>query len=432
MGIISATSSVPIYKQLVWILGKLMEGIFFVLNKMHIQNTALSIIIFTIILYTLMWPLMKKQQKFTRMSAIMNPEIQKLQKKYKGKTDAKSRGEMQAETQAIYQKYGMSPAGGCVVSLIQFPILFALYSVIRNLPTYVGQVNNIFSDLAVAITKQDGFRAIMEKIGTAKPIMISAKFDYTKTETLVDVLYKFQKGNWATLAKKFPDLSGLIDKTKAGADHINNFLGLSVMESPLNAIKTSFKTGHARGWSGALVWIIIGSIMIPVLAGLSQYVSSKIMASSQPKNKKEDNVQQQMNTMIKVMPLISVWLGFTLPTYLGIYWVTSAVVRTVQAVLINKQIDKIPLDDLIEENKKKLDKKREKEKEKHGEKRDSIIKMSQSSTKTIENQTSKKKKMTTEEQKKKLEKAQELRGKAKKGSLSAGANLVQKYNNDQK
>ena len=100
MGIISATSSVPIYAQLVWVLGKLMEGIYFVLGKVHIHNTGLAIIIFTIILYTLMWPLMEKQQKFTRMSSMMNPEIQKVQKKYKGKNDPESMGRMRQETQA--------------------------------------------------------------------------------------------------------------------------------------------------------------------------------------------------------------------------------------------------------------------------------------------------------------------------------------------
>ena len=174
MGIISATSSVPIYAQLVWVLGKLMEGIYFVLGKVHIHNTGLAIIIFTIILYTLMWPLMEKQQKFTRMSSMMNPEIQKVQKKYKGKNDPESMGRMRQETQAIYNKYGMSPSGGCVVSLIQFPILFALYSVIRNLPTYVGQVNDVFIDLATQITNQKGFQKIMEAIGTKPPINISA------------------------------------------------------------------------------------------------------------------------------------------------------------------------------------------------------------------------------------------------------------------
>ena len=139
-------------------------------------------------------------------------------------------------------------------------------------------------------------------------------------------------------------------------------------------------------------------------------------------------MSQQMNSMIKVMPLVSVWMGFTLPTYLGIYWVASAVVRTVQAEIVNRKIDKIPLEDLIDENKKKLDKKKEKKKKKEG--ADQIIKMSQKSTKSIVEEKNKKAKNAenNEEKRKKLEKAAELRKKAGKGSLSASANLVQKFN----
>ena len=428
MGIISATSTLPIYKQLVWILGKLMEGIYYVLNLVHIQNTGLAIIIFTIILYTLMWPLMKKQQKFTRMSSMMNPEIQKIQKKYKGKRDAESMGKMQNETNAVYKKYGMSPSGGCVVSLIQFPILFALYSVIRNLPTYVGQVRDIYTDLATAITQQPGFRKIMEAIGTKAPIVISSKrYDYAKVDTLIDVLYKFQKDNWTTLSDKFPSLDSLIDSTKAAAQHINSFLGLNIMESPWSNVKYAFKTGFGgSGWTGALVWLAVMSILIPLLAGGTQYLSAKIMSFSQKKNQPEGQMQKQMNSMLKIMPLISVWMGFTLPAYLGVYWITSAVVRTIQAVIINRQIDKVPVEEMIEENRKKAEKKAARKKEKKG--LDGIVEKSQQSTKNVKPKDVRKGKVSTEEQKAKLEQAAEKRKKAGKGSLSAGANLVQKFN----
>lgn len=428
MGIISATPSLPIYKQLVWVLGKLMEGIYYVLNLIHIQNTAVAIIIFTIILYTLMWPLMKKQQKFTRMSSMMNPEIQKIQKKYKGKRDAESMGKMQNETNAVYKKYGMSPSGGCVVSLIQFPILFALYSVIRNLPTYVGQVENIYSGLAKAITQQPGFQKIMEAVGTKAPIVISSsKYDYSKTSTLIDVLYKFTKDSWAYLTDKFPSLDEMIESTQAAAHHINNFFGLNIMESPWSNVKYSFKTGFGgSGWTGTLVWLAFVSIMIPVLAGVSQFISAKIMSASQKKNQAEGQMQKQMTSMLKIMPLISVWMGFTLPAYLGIYWVTSAVVRTIQAVIINRQIDKVPVEEMIEENKKKMEKKAARKKEKGG--LENIVERSQQRTKNVAPKDVRKGKMSTEEQKAKLEQAAEKRKKAGKGSLSAGANLVQKFN----
>ena len=107
------------------VLGILMEGIFFLLDKVGIPNIGLSIIIFTIVIYMLMTPLTIKQQKFSKLSAKMNPEIQAIQKKYKNKKDNDSMMAMNEETQAVYAKYGVSPTGSCGQLLIQMPILFA-------------------------------------------------------------------------------------------------------------------------------------------------------------------------------------------------------------------------------------------------------------------------------------------------------------------
>ena len=95
-----------------------------------------------------MLPLQIKQQKFSKMSAIMNPEIQAIQKKYKNKKDQESQQKMSLETQAVYRKYGVSPASGCLPLLITMPILFALYRVIYNVPAYVGQVYDIYAGVA--------------------------------------------------------------------------------------------------------------------------------------------------------------------------------------------------------------------------------------------------------------------------------------------
>ena len=133
----------PIIKQIAWLLGQVMNGIFNVLSKIGIENIGVCIIIFTIIIYTLMIPLTIKQQKFSKMSAVMQPEIQAIQKKYKGKTDNDSMMKMNVETKAVYEKYGTSMTGGCLQLVIQMPILFALYPVIRDIPTYVKGVKDV-------------------------------------------------------------------------------------------------------------------------------------------------------------------------------------------------------------------------------------------------------------------------------------------------
>lgn len=121
-----------------------MNGIFWVLDKIGIPNIGLAIIIFTIVIYLLLMPFTIKQQKFSKLSAKMNPELQAIQKRYEGKKDNDSMMAMQQETKAVYAKYGVSPTGSCVQMLIQMPILFALYRVFMNVPAYVNQVKEAF------------------------------------------------------------------------------------------------------------------------------------------------------------------------------------------------------------------------------------------------------------------------------------------------
>ena len=116
-------------------MGWIMDGIYRVLDLVGIQNLGLCIIIFSIIIYALMTPLQVKQQKFSKLSSVMQPELQKIQKKYKDKKDQASVQKMQEETQLVYQKYGVSPTGSCVQLLIQFPVLMALWQVIYKIPS---------------------------------------------------------------------------------------------------------------------------------------------------------------------------------------------------------------------------------------------------------------------------------------------------------
>ena len=130
-------SATPVIGWVATLLGYIMEGIFYILNLIGIPNIGIAIIIFTIVIYMLMLPLTIKQQKFSKLSNKMNPELQAIQKKYNGKKDNDSMMAMQNETQAVYAKYGVSPMGSCVQMLIQLPIIYALYKVIYAIPAYI-------------------------------------------------------------------------------------------------------------------------------------------------------------------------------------------------------------------------------------------------------------------------------------------------------
>ena len=150
---LATKTGTPIIGQIASVMGWIMDGLYKMLDGLFgIQNIGLCIIIFSIIIYALMTPLQVKQQKFSKLSSVMQPELQKIQKKYKDKKDQASVQNMQEETQLVYQKYGVSPTGSCVQLLIQFPVLMALWQVIYKIPGYVGSVKNDFTGLDDQIT----------------------------------------------------------------------------------------------------------------------------------------------------------------------------------------------------------------------------------------------------------------------------------------
>ena len=414
MGIVLTQSNTFIIGSIAKLLGFIMNGIFNALSYIGIENIGLSIIIFTVIVYTLMIPMTIKQQKFSRMSAVMNPEIQKIQKKYKNKKDQASMMKMQEETKLVYEKYGTSPTGGCLGSLIQFPILFALWPVIQNIPAYVTSIKDAYMPLVNQIMATDGYQKIMEGIGKASPIMINPEtYDYSKANTLVDVLYKFRPGTWDTLADKFPDLTNLIDSTKNSLTHLNTFLGINIAETPGSMFMTATKNFS--------IGLIIVALAIPVLSGLSQWNSAKLMQQATSTGNDDDNpMAAQMKTMMNVMPLISVFMCFSMPAGLGIYWIASAVVRTIQQLVINKFLSKKSMDELIEENIKKAAKKREKKDAVSGKE---INAMAHKNVKNIDDQ---KRKTTSSNN------IDSYKQNAKPGSLASKANMVSDFNKNKK
>lgn len=407
----------PVISQISWLLGKLMNEIYNVMNGVFgIQNIGVCIIIFTIIIYTLMIPLTIKQQKWSKMSSVMNPEIQKVQKKYANKKDQATMLKQQEEMQTIYEKYGTSPTGGCLPLLIQMPVLFALYPVIQNIPNYVEGIKKVYTPVVSQIMATDNFRNIMEKIGAEKPVMMSAsRYDYSKADTLVQVLYKFQDSTWNTLIEKIPSLKDIAETTTQTIGHLNSFLGINIGEAPFTMLMSAIRDFSIAG--------IILAAIIPVMAGLTQFISVKLQPQPQVDN--SNPMANSMKTMTYTMPLFSVFMGFTLPAGLGLYWAISAIVRSVQQFAINKYLAKKSTEELIAENQKKAAKKREKK----GTSAKTINRMATTSTKNVDDK--KKSKISDAEREERLKNAEKYTKNAKPGSLASKANLVSRYNSGQ-
>ena len=337
----------PVAKLLGWI----MNAIFNLMDSLFgIQNIGLSIILFTIVVYTCMLPLTYKQQKFSKMSAKMSPEIKAIQKKYAGKQDQASMMAMNDETKAVYAKYGVSASGSCVQLLIQMPILFALYRVIYNIPAYIQGVKDVFMPLVNKLLVTEGAAEYMAELGTT--LKVGKNLDFTQANTFVDVLNKFQSNNWAELAEKFPELSEVVYSTQANFGEMNRFVveGFNIANSPSNLLKTGVGV------------VMLLAIAIPVLAAATQYLNVKLMPQANANAEDgDDAMAQSMKQMNMMMPLMSAVFCFTLPAGLGLYWIMSALVRSVQQFILNKHFDKIDLDEVVKKNLEKLNEKRAKQ-----------------------------------------------------------------------
>ena len=397
----------PIAKLLGWI----MNAIFNLMDSLFgVQNIGLSIILFTVVVYMCMLPLTYKQQKFSKMSAKMNPEIKAVQKKYAGKQDQASMMAMQDETKAIYAKYGVSPSGSCVQLLIQMPILFALYRVIYNVPAYITSVKDAFMPLVNKLLTMDGAVEYMTEVGATVGIN-AKKFDFTQANTFVDVLNKFQASNWADLSAKYPELSDMILSTQTEIDQMNTFLGINIAYSPSNLLR-----------AGSVV-LAIGAIAIPALAALTQWLNTKLMPQAAATEGGDDAMSQSMKQMNVMMPLMSAVFCFTLPAGMGIYWIASALVRSVQQVILNKHFDKIDLDELVQKNLEKLNEKRAKQGLPPQRLNEKAIRAAQ--VKPVDEEKLAAKKAATAENIKKA--TAYYNDNAKPGSLASKANMVKKF-----
>ena len=412
--ILATKSGTPIIGQIAVVMGWIMNGIYKVLDMFGIQNLGLCIIIFSILIYICMTPLQIKQQKFSKLSAIMQPEIQKIQKKYQGKKDQDSMMKMQEETQAVYQKYGVSATGSCVQLAIQLPILYALYQVIQNIPAYVGSVYNVFSGVCTKILAVDGFTDIINNF-IADNKMTRVRQVTDNADSIVDFLYALSPSQWKSLQEisQFSGFSDQISKTASEIQKMQTFGVLNIADQPLHYIKT-----------GSLI-LIIAALAIPLLSWATQMLNLRLMPQAATQNGNDENnaMASSMKTMNTVMPLMSAFFCFTFPVGLGIYWIASAVVRSIQQLLINRHLNKMDIDDLVNENMRKMEAKRAKE----GLPPQKITNQAHQSARNI-NKVEKGMSGTDESSRaKKVEEAYKNASHAKAGSITAKANLVRDF-----
>ena len=348
-------SSMPIIKWVAEVLGLLMNGIYFVLSRIGITNVGLAIILFTIILLMAMMPLQIKQQRFSKLTGLMQPEIQRIQNKFKNKKDQVSQQKMMDETNAVYAKYGVSPTGSCVQLLIQMPVLFALYQVIYKIPGYITIIGNKIG----AIASDSAFVDALSKFVKAENnSTLTRNFSSGAKANVIDTVYGLTTKQWDAFLKEagnqFPTLEGIHRYVKRAT----SFAGLNISDSPFDIIKNAWTDRQ-----GLWILLIVAALLFPILAWFTQWLNYKLMPQPAQQNgdAASSTMTQTMNSMNNFMPIMSAFFCLTLPTGVGIYWIMSAVVRSVQQFFINKKLDSESEEDIIRAAQEKNNRKREKQ-----------------------------------------------------------------------
>jgi YidC/Oxa1 family membrane protein insertase len=311
-----------ILKPIASLLGLIMNGIYEFFHLFGVQNIALSIFVFTFIVKTLMFPLTIKQQRFSRLQSRITPEVQKIQEKYKGKKDEASMRKQQTETQAVYQRYGASPTSGCLPLLITLPIMFALYSVINNIPDFVNPVRDLYAVVANAVMSHGEGAGVLSEI--------AANFEKLKLTTLdetISALAVFNTSQWNLLLNE--GLGATANTAIESIMRVNNFFGLSITNTP--------------SWRSI-------SVLIHLLSMGLQFVQSKQITV---KTDKKNDAPNPMASMNVVMPIMSGFFCLMLPIGVGLYWIANSLFSIIQQFFVNKRLDRMDIDELVEKSQEK-------------------------------------------------------------------------------
>ena len=336
-----------------WLLGQIFNAIYIFFNGMGVESIALSIVIFTVIMRLILFPLNLKSTKSSKIQQYLRPEFNKITKKYKGKKDQESMLAQQRETKELQEKYGIKMSQGCLTSLLQFPIFIGLYNVIQNIPSYVPKIHALYEPIADAVSKTNGAYDILTEFVadksnnitrvTSKLVEFTASTDFTTKEgkvifeQIIDILYKCNDSLFMKLTDLFsanPDVGTAIAQNKDAIEKINSFaFGINLAEAP------GFKLTPA--------------IIIPIASFVCQLLAMLVTPMGDTGDPQQDAQMKAMKRSMYFMPIMSFIVTVSAPAGLGIYWATSALLSFLITVCTNFYYSHVDMEKLVAKQQEK-------------------------------------------------------------------------------
>lgn len=297
-----------------------------------VGTLGFTIIVFTVVTRLLLTPLQIKQMRTTRAMSKIQPELTRIQKKYANKKDQQSQMAYSQELQGIYKKYKISPFAGCLPLLIQLPLIYALYNVLRQPSRYIERLGGLYTQLADVLTQNvPNVDSILNQVVEKVPLTSTAVYELQKlgdTAGVADKLSHFTTDQWLALQEFIsPQVSELLANLLEVKHGFEYFI-VNLVDTPAQLV--------ANGQYLAL--------LIPIAAGASTFIFSKItMAASKPVAS-ADGAANPADSMMKVMnimmPIMMGWFSYTVPNGLALYWISGNIIMMLQQIWVNKIVDK--------------------------------------------------------------------------------------------
>ncbi len=262
----------------------------FLFEHLAFGNYGIAIILFTLFVRVLLFPLTLKQQKSMVQTQALQPELEALRRSCGNDSQL-----LMQEQQKLYAKYNVNPMSGCLPMFIQLPILLVVYNIINQPLTYIaGMASEKIAELA-------------KVAGVSSPTMqlqINGIFLHSEEKIAEAVA----KGIEVT-HESFVDMTFL------------KIFDLGI--APWECIST-------KNWS------LLPLLLIPILTLATQYLTQWLTQPKKKEKKNDDPSMRSMNMMLKIMPLMTFFIAFTTPAGLGFYWTIGNLLSMLQTVLINK------------------------------------------------------------------------------------------------
>lgn len=300
------------------ILGAVYNALFnFIYAFIQSGSLGIAIILFTVLVKVVLFPLSYHQQKSSYKMQKLQPEMNKIRNKYAGKSDQQSQQKMAFELQKFQKENGISLFGGCLPLLVQLPILYALFYIFQQAYLYVDVINVNYTDIANAIInipvnlRMDAFMPYAQQVADATKLNV----DLSNQEHVIQIINTLSIQDWDTIIVKLKDSASSILPLLAQKNQMEYFLGIHLVDKP---------------------GLMPPGLIIPLASAFTTWLSSKLMLKDQPSSQPGDPTASMMKSMNIFMPIMMGVMCISMPAGLGLYWTISNVFQMLQQMVLKK------------------------------------------------------------------------------------------------